>query len=326
MDDAPERHLAQRVLIVPVDDLAGRRTLVTGASGFIGAHLCRKLRALGAEVHATSRQPQPSGDLAWHRIDLADAAAVDELVAAARPEIVFHLASHVAGARDLELVAPTFAANLASTVHLLGAVARRGCRRFVQVGSLEEPEPGEPLAVPSSPYAAAKMAASGYARMFHALYGTPVVSARLFMVYGPAQKDLRKLIPYLILSLLRGREPKLSSGVREVDWVYVGDVVDGLILAAARDGLGGRRVDLGSGRLVTIRALVGELYRQLAPGSEPPFGSLEDRAMEQVRRARMDETEELLGWRPTTTLEAGLAATVDWYRRELEAGRLALDD
>ncbi len=310
----------------PESELAGRRVLVTGASGFIGAHLCRRLASGGARVHATSRYDRPGdGPYPWHRADLAERQAVEDLVARVRPEVVFHLASHVAGARGPELVAPTFGANLASTVYLLSAVERHGCERFVQVGSLEEPEPGEPLAVPSSPYAAAKMAASAYARMFHALYGTPVVLARLFMVYGPAQKDLKKLIPYVILELLRGRPPRIGSGVREVDWVYVGDVVDGLILAAARDGLEGRRVDLGSGRLATIRAVVEELYRQLAPAETPPFGTLEDRPMEQIRRARVAETEELLGWRPATSLEAGLAATIDWYRRELEAGRLATE-
>ncbi len=308
-------------------DLSGRRVLVTGGSGFIGAHLCHKLGRVGAEVHATSRGQQAENDsLAWHQIDLADGGAVDKLIDKLRPEIVFHLASHVAGAREVELVAPTFEANLASTVHLLTAVHRLGCRRFIQVGSLEEPEPGEPLAVPSSPYAAAKMAASAYARMFHALYGTPVVLARLFMVYGPAQKDLRKLIPYLILELLRGRQPKLSSGGREIDWIYVEDVVDGLILAAERDGNEGRRVDLGSGRLVTIRKVVETLYRRLAPGELPPFGSLPDRTMEQVRSARSAESYERLGWRPRTSLEVGLAATADWYRQELDAGRLALDD
>ena len=306
-------------------DLAGRRVLVTGASGFIGDHLCRKLAATGADVHGTSRGPRADSDsLAWHRVDLGESGAVDELIDAVRPEIVFHLASHVAGARDLELVALTFHANLASTVHLLSAVTRRGgLRRFVQVGSLEEPEP---LAAPSSPYAAAKMSASAYARMFHALYGTPVALARLFMVYGPAQNDLKKLIPYLILSLLEGRQPRLSSGTREVDWIYVDDVVDGLIQAATHEDRRGvedsMSVDLGSGRLVSIRDVVRQLYGLLAPGVEPPFGSLGDRPMEQVRRARVDETEELLGWRPETSLEDGLRATVDWYRRELEAGRI----
>ncbi len=308
-------------------DLSGRQVLVTGAGGFIGAHLCRKLVSVGARVHATSREEQPGGgDLSWHRLDLADRAATGKLVEEVSPEIVFHLASHVAGAREVELVAPTFDANLASTVHLLTAVKHHGCRRFIQVGSLEEPGLGEPLAVPSSPYAAAKMAASAYARMFHALYGTPVVLARLFMVYGPAQKDLRKLVPYLVLSLLRGRRPKLSSGNREVDWIYVDDVVDGLILAAERDGNEGQRVDLGSGKLVPLRKVVETLYRLLAPGLHPPFGTLPDRAMEQVRQARPAESYERLGWRPKIALEVGLAATADWYRRQLEAGRLRLDN
>lgn len=296
--------------------------LVTGAGGFIGSHLCRRLLAAGAEVHGTSRRQRSGSGLRWHRLDVADREAVAELITVLKPEIIFHLASHVAGSRDQEAVLPTFHGNLLSTVYLLDAATRVGCRRFVQAGSLEEVALGEPLTTPASPYAAAKAAASSYCRMFHELYRTPVVLARIFMVYGPAQQDLRKLIPYVILSLLRGREVRLSSGTRPVDWIYVDDVVDGLVRAARAQGAEGQRIDLGSGELVTIQTLVGKLYRLLAPGVEPPFGTLPDRPMEQVRAAEVGATEALLGWRPGTTLDDGLRATVDWYRRELEAGRL----
>ncbi|MCP4659384.1 MAG: NAD(P)-dependent oxidoreductase [bacterium] len=310
----------------PIDDLSGRTVLVTGASGFIGSHLCRQLAAAGADVHATSRQARSGSGLHWHRLDVADRHAVDELITTTRPEVIFHLASYVAGSRDQEAVLLTFDANLAGTIYLLDAASRVGCRRFIQVGSLEEPAVGEPVATPASPYAAAKAAASGYCRMFHALYGTPVVLARLFMVYGPAQQDLKKLIPYVILSLLRGRELKLSSGTRPVDWVYVEDVVDGLLRAARVEGLEGKRVDLGSGTLVPIRTVVEKLYRLLAPAGEPPFGTLPERPMEQVRAAQVEESEALLGWRPGTSLDQGLLATAHWYRRELEAGRLPVDE
>jgi len=319
-------------------DISGRRVLVTGASGFIGAHLCRELERLGAELHATSRRERHEEGWRWHRVELADAGGVADLVERVRPEVVFHLASHVAGSRDRSLVLPTFGANLASTVHLLDAVTRTGgCRRFVQVGSMEEREPGEGDEPPASPYAAAKAAATAYCRMFHRLYDTPVVLARLFMVYGPAQGDLKKLIPYLILELLRGGEPKLSSGERPVDWIYVDDVVRGLLRAGfrsgrdrpgrdrpgrARPGLEGRRVDLGSGEVVTIRELVERLYRIVGVDAAPPFGTLPDRPMEQVRKARVEESAELLGWRPEVGLDEGLRRTVDWYRRELEAGRI----
>ncbi len=296
--------------------LSGQRVLVTGARGFIGAHLCRALVALGSSVHGTSRQPIVTADptgMRWHSLDLGDATGVSELVERLRPDVVFHLASAVTGARDLGQVLPTFNANLASTVHLLAAATRVGCQRFVQAGSLEEPEPGE-VTAPASPYAAAKFAASAYARMFHQLYATPVVLARLFMVYGPAQNDEKKLIPYLIRSLLAGESPKLSSGTRPVDWIYVDDVVAGLLRAAVVDGVVGQRVDLGSGALVTIRAVVSELYAQLAPDQTPPFGTLPDRPLEQVRVAQADATHSLLGWHARTPLPEGLAKTIAWYR------------
>lgn len=308
---------------------SGLTFLVTGASGFIGSHLCRRLAALGGEVHACSRYRRPEGAEVerWHRVDLCEPGAAAKLVAEVSPDIVYHLASYVSGNRDREAVLPTFHANLASTVYLLDALAAAGsCRRIVQTGSLEEPEPGEPAVSPASPYAAAKWAASTYGRMFHHLYQTPVVMVRLFMVYGPAQRDLTKLVPYVTLSLLQGQQPRLSSGKRPVDWIYVEDVVDGLVLAADRPGLEGRRIDLGSGKLLPTRTVVELLYSVLAPEEEPPFGSLPDRKMEQVRVARSDEAHELLAWSPTVELEEGLETTVDWYRRELEAGRLKLPD
>ena len=302
----------------------GRKTiLLTGASGFIGAHLHAELRRLGADVHAVSRQ-RASGDGSWHQLDLADEDAVRSLMRDLRPKIVFHLASYVAGARDRGLVLPTFHANLASTVYLLDAAVEHGCERFVQVGSLEEPDPDEPVAVPSSPYAAAKAAASAYGRMFHQLYDLPVVLARLFMVYGPAQRDLRKLIPYLILTLLEGRDPKLSSGLRPVDWIYVEDVVRGLVRAALADDAVGQQVDLGSGRLITLREVVEALYRQLAPSKEPPFGTLPDRPFEQVRKADIEASGARLDWQPAIGLDEGLRRTIEWYTAEWNAGRAVL--
>lgn len=304
------------------------KVLVTGGSGFIGQHLCRRLHQTGAEVHTTSRRPAPEdraaslADDCWHQLDLADRDAVDRLMDKIEPQVVYHLASHVVGARDRELVKSTFDANLASTVHLLDAATRLGCHRFVQVGSLEEPDLDEPLAAPSSPYAAAKAAASSYGRMFHSLYGTPVVLARLFMVYGPAQWALKKLVPYVILSLLRGETPRLSSGQRPVDWIYVDDVVEGLLRLARVDGLAGQRVDLGRGQLHTIQQVVEVLYRLLGQAEGPGFGGLADRPLEQVRRAQVDTTQQQLGWSPQIDLEEGLARTIEWYRSTWKAGRL----
>jgi UDP-glucose 4-epimerase len=293
------------------------KVLITGASGFIGSHLCDRLRQSGSEVHAVSRAGRSSGDscLRWWRADLSELAAVRETLTAIQPDAIFHLASHVAGARDPELVLPTFRSNLVSTVNLLTVAREIGCRRFVLTSSMEEPVPGDADAPPSSPYAAAKSAGTAYARMFHALFQLPVVILRVFMVYGPGQRDVRKLVPYVTLSLLRGESPKLTSGGRGVDWIYVGDVVEALVSAALTPGLDGRTVDVGSGRLTPVKTVVEHLVRLINPDIVPVFGALPDRPLEQIRVADTAASRALMSWGPAVLLEEGLPLTVDWYRR-----------
>ncbi|MEL7059410.1 MAG: NAD(P)-dependent oxidoreductase [Acidobacteriota bacterium] len=302
----------------PLDALRGARVLLTGATGFVGRRVLERLQGLGVDPIAVSRHEPPS-DLAdaatWRRVDLADAADARRLVENERPEIVLHLASRVAGARDLDLVLPTLRDNLASTVHLLDGFARLGDAgtRFVQVGSLEEPDdPAD--SVPSSPYAASKAAASAYCDMFHRLWATPTVVARVFMVYGPGRQDERKLVPYVIRELLAGRRPSLSSGTRPVDWVFVDDVAEGLLRLAVADGVAGRRVDLGRGELTTVAEVVRAIHRHLTPAEPPSFGGREDRRAEQVRRADVEATRALLGWAPTVDLEDGLERAIAWFR------------
>jgi UDP-glucose 4-epimerase len=295
------------------DTLSGRRALVTGGAGFIGSRLCRRLHALGADVYATSRAPetQAQGDVHWLAADLAELADVRAVFVAASPDVVFHLAGQVIGGRELELVHSTLRNNLIGTVNLLAAGQEECCPRIILAGSMEEPPPESPDSAPSSPYAVAKWAASGYARMFHALYSLPVVSLRIFMVYGPGQREPR-LVPYVIRALLRGERPRLTSGTRAIDWVYVDDVVDAFLLAALAEGIEGAAVDVGSGTTVTIRDLVERIAVLVNPTIVPIFGALPDRALETSNVADLRRTEEILGWRPVTTLDDGLQATLEW--------------
>ena len=214
--------------------------------------------------------------------------------------------------------------NLVSSVNIMVAAARTGCT-VVLAGSMEEPEPAEE-SVPASPYAASKLAVGSFARMLHALHGLPVVNLRVFMAYGPGQHDRSKLVPYVITSLLRGTRPELSSGVRPVDWVYVDDVVDAFVAAASREDLAGTTLDIGTGELVTIRAIVEQLVETVGTDVEPDFGSRPDRPLEIVRAADVDRTLDILGWRASTTLGEGLRSTVDWFRTELEADRVSVTD
>ncbi len=294
--------------------------LVTGANGFIGSHLCRRLSQEGAEVHAVCRSQHPvdGGDQQWWQADLASLAEVKNIIGKVRPDIIFHLASHVKGAPDLEHVLPTFQSNLQSTVNLLAVAATSNCQRIVLTGSLAEPEVENGERFPAAPYAAAKWASSGYARMFHALYKSPVVIARVFMVYGPAQKDLTKLIPYVTLSLLQGGRPRVSSGERLVDWIYVSDVVDGFLALAQTPDVEGATLELGSGSLISIRGIVEQLAKVLGAEGKVEFGAIPDRPMEPTRIAKTAETLARIGWQPRVSLQTGLKRTVEWYREDLK--------
>jgi len=302
----------------PSRPLSEARALVTGASGFLGSHLCRRLLGERAEVHAVSRSPRTgaAGDgLHWWQCDAVDAVAVHDLVSRVKPDVVFHFGGMVTAAPDVRLVTPTFHSLLTSTVNVLTAVTDVGCSRVVFSASLEEPTEGTAdTLVPASPYGAAKLAAGAYARMFVKLYGTPVVSLRPFMAYGPGQHPA-KIVPGTILSLLRGEAPRVSSGDRVLDWVYVDDVVDAFVRAATCPGLEGRTLDLGLGAAVPIREVVDRLVRLVDPSVTPRYGAQPDRPDARARVADVEATAAALGWRATTSLDQGLAQTVEWHRR-----------
>ncbi len=295
----------------------GERVLVTGATGFIGGHVVDVLHRLGADVHAIHRGPDPrvsfDTPVTWHRADLTDAEETIAAAAAAQPTHVIHLASLVRGARDPELVVPMLQANLASAVHVLEAARRSGARRVLLAGSLEEPGAGE---VASSPYAVSKAAANLYGDYYRANLDLEVVNLQIFMVYGPATPDQNKLVPYVIRTLSSGQAPELASGSRLVDWVYVGDVADGIARCLLVEAVPERPIPMGTGVLSSVRQVVETLVDITGAGVEPSFGSLEERSNEVVRAADVDWTQQVLGWAPSTGLRAGLEATVAWHRAQ----------
>ncbi|MFI0423402.1 NAD-dependent epimerase/dehydratase family protein [Spongiactinospora sp. 9N601] len=307
-------------------DWYGKRALVTGATGFIGDRLVARLAALDAEVHAVSRRPQAqaAGEV-WHTADLTDPEAAGNLIRAARPDVLFHLASEVTGTRDHNAVLPTMHANLAAAVNLMSAVAGAGTgTRVVLAGSVEEAREGD--AVPCSPYAAAKWAATGYARMFHGLWDVPVTVLRVAMVYGPGRDEPRRLVPYVTRALLQGRDPELSSGTRMIDWVYVDDVADAFVAAASAEKAAGQVFDIGSGRRVSIRETVERITRIIGGAGRPRFGALPDRPLDNPQIADVAAAAEVLGWRPVTPLAEGLRATVAWYADRSRSDGLPPDD
>lgn len=170
-------------------------------------------------------------------------------------------------------------------------------------------------ATPVSPYAAAKWATGGYARMFKSLYGLDVRMVRPMMAYGPGQKDY-KVVPSTILSLLRDQPARIGSGSRPVDWVYMDDVVEGMVRAALVADLR-ETIDLGSGTLVTVGECAREIARQLDKGHLLEIGE-GGRGQEIVRAADVDIAKQCLEFEAKTSLSRGLMRTIQWYRARLQ--------
>jgi nucleoside-diphosphate-sugar epimerase len=300
--------------MVAMTSFSGSRVLVTGASGMIGRAV---LDLLGADVdtHAVSRHRQPHRTgVTWWQKDLGEPGVPRRLMHAVSPEIVIHLAGDVRGVRSIDAVDATLRANLVATVEILEAAQRLACRRIVLSGSLLEEPTGSAQSTPPSPYGASRWAASGYARMFHALFGTPVVILRPSFAYGPGQ-ERSKLVPHVITKLLAGESPELSSGDRLLDLVYGPDVAEAYLAASVAPNVEGSTIDIGIGCLTSVREVVESIVELIGPTlGAPLFGSFPVRPLEQQIEVDPQVAATAIGWRARTTLVHGLRQTIAWYR------------
>jgi dolichol-phosphate mannosyltransferase len=303
-----------------------RRVLLTGAGGFLGANLLRRLVGDGHEVTGVLR---PGGDR-WRvagmdgdaelvELDLRDEEQVRRLVLGVSPDWTFHLAAHGAYSWQTN-TRRIVGTNLVATVGLVDACREAGVGAFVHAGSSSEygykdhaPSEDEPLE-PNSRYAVAKAAATMFCR-YAAREGVPAVSLRLYSVYGPYE-DPRRFVPTLVAHGLRNRLPPLVRPDVARDFVWVGDVVDAFVLAAgAAGGRAGAVYNVGSGVQTSVREAVEVARRVLGIDAEPQWGSMPDRAWDTaswVADCRLARRE--LGWEAQTGLGEGLERTAAWLR------------
>ena len=291
---------------------AGKRVVVTGSNGFVGKHLCDALVVLGAKDYGLDIVKRESA-FQNQVINLIDRDEVSKAIDKIRPEIIFHLAGFVTARQDIELVVPMLENNLLGTVSLLLAAKEVNCQRIVILGSAEESDDG----YSNSPYAASKAAAAHYSRLFYRLYSLPIVLVRLFMAYGPRQ-SMDKIIPFTINSLLQGLSPEIKSGERVVDFVYISDVIRGLLLSSICPNIDGQEIELGTGVETKVSKAVELLAKMTKSNVQPKFVEIEERLFEKNLVSRSNTANELLGWRPKWTLEKGFSDTIGWYRKELK--------
>jgi nucleoside-diphosphate-sugar epimerase len=305
-----------------------KRVLLTGATGFVGANLARRLLADGHELHLLLRPAanrwrieEIQDEVRLHEVDVAEKQSVDDRVRSIRPEWIFHLAAYGSYSTQTDLDA-MIQTNLLGTIHLVRACAEVGFDAFVNAGSSSEygfkdhaPSEEEWLE-PNSHYAVTKASAALFCRHTARKENLPITTLRLYSVYGPYEEPTR-LMPTLIREGLAGALPPLVNPDVARDYVYVEDVADAFVLAAERDNSGARGAvyNVGTGVQTTIRQVVEVARRTLDISAEPQWGSMPDRQWDtsvwiaDSRRIRQE-----LNWRPRHPFETGFRLMVDWFR------------
>jgi UDP-glucose 4-epimerase len=293
------------------------RVLVTGATGFIGQHLCRKLVELGATTYGLSRSATKAtvpGGVIPIAADVTRQAVVVEALEQVRPSHVLHLAA--AGVTDPFLpIEQAVDVNVSGTVHVLEASQAAGVQRFVHVGTSYEYPASQSERGPNNPYVASKMAAWLFWRAFIEKNPIDSVAVRLYHVYGPQQ--LRGLIPAALQAAQRDEVFNMTRGEQWRDFIYITDVIEALLTTVSAPNVRGKTYDIGTGIGLQVRTAVQRIFEQ--PGSRGRYvlGALDYRPHEEMElvatpaAARLD-----LKWQAQVQFEEGLAKTIeDFYRQ-----------
>jgi len=310
------------------------RAVVTGGAGFIGSTLVDRLVARGDDVliiddlssgsadNLADAQATGSGTVELAVADIGETGTA-ELVAGHRPDVVFHLAAQTDVRLSVDAPVSDARTNVIGLLRVLDGALAGGARKVVFASSggtiygeadpallpFDEDTPQRPL----SPYGVAKLAGGRYLDVYRVVHGLTGTTLALANVYGPRQDPHGEAGVVAIFAgrLLSGQPCTVfGTGEQTRDFVYVADVADALLAAVERAD--GQLLNIGTG----VETSINDLCRTMAAmggGPDDPVrgsarpGELDRSALDPTRAASE------LGWRPVTSLDDGLQATLDWF-------------
>jgi CDP-glucose 4,6-dehydratase len=312
------------------------RVFVTGATGFIGSWLVRRLLEQGAYVAVLIRDWDPqsqlisSGDVQRTRVvdgALEDYATLERAINEHEPDTVFHLGAQTLVGPALRNPLPTFESNIRGTYNLMEACRiHSGIVQRVVVASSDKAY-GEAERLPYSedmplqgrhPYDVSKSCTDLIALTYAWSYGLPVTITRCGNVYGGGDLNWSQLVPGIIRSVLSDQRPVLrSDGSYTRDFIFVSDVVNAYLLLASRTtekGVQGEAFNFGLQSRVTVMDMTLAVLRLMGRSDLRPM--IRNDAKREIKDQSLDSSKarNLLGWAPTYSLEQGILETIHWYR------------
>jgi len=304
--------------------------LVTGGAGFIGSHIVERLVSLGHRVRVLDNLASGSlqnlqavrDQVEFVQADVADPDVCRQVIQ--DMQWVFHEAAAVSVPFSVDHPDQAHRVNVDGTFHLLEAARHAKVDRFIFAASSsaygDDPDSAakreSSLPRPLSPYAAGKLAAEHYCRVFAICYGMQTVVLRYFNVFGPRQNPKSQYaaaIPAFVTMMLDGRTPTIyGDGEQTRDFTFIENVVDANLLAAEADGVAGQVLNVATGRSHTVNFVIMQINRILGKNLRLTYGP--ERAGD-VKHSLADISlaTRLLKYQPRVSFEEGLAATIEWY-------------
>ena len=313
-----------------------RQVFVTGATGFVGAHIVKGLVQRGAAVVCLQRDSPGTNALDLfdlRRLVTVISGKVEDyelmlrILSEYRIESIFHLAAQALVGSAKHSALSTFESNIRGTYTLLEACRQNPTVTSIVVASSDKAygtSPNLPYGEGDQlsglfPYDASKACADIVARSFAYSYNLPVAVTRCANIYGPGDLSLSRIVPGTILSVLRDEAPVVrSDGTPLRDFIFVDDVVRAyLLLSEQIESVRGEAFNFGSGAPVQVLDLVNRIIRLAQKeGSISPLVMLQQKIAGEIDAQYLSsqKAETRLGWKAEVTLEEGLRSTIDWYQ------------
>ena len=308
--------------------------LVTGAAGFIGRSIAKRLlddgrTVRGVDNFSTGKREnlEGLGKIELFEGDICDTSMMEK--ACRGVDVVFHEAAIASVPRSVEDPVSTNEANVTGTLSVLQAARKAGVRRVVYAGSSSAygdspslPKREDMLLDPISPYAVSKVAGEYYMRSFSAVYGLETVTLRYFNVFGPYQDPSSQysgVLARFIPMMLRGEAPTIhGDGEQSRDFTYIENVVNGNLAAAAAPAakVSGAVFNIATGTRITLNETIAVLREITGYTGSVHYGP-ERTGDVKHSLADISAAQAALKYEPTVAFRDGLRQTVEWYARSL---------
>ena len=305
-----------------MQQLKNKSILIVGGTGFIGTNLVKKLLKLGLKVTCLSLKNKKNKlvhkNLKYIFCDYSNFYILKKKIN--KPyEYVVNLGGYIDHSKFFVKGRTVINNHFLSTINLLSSIKKTKLKRYVHIGTCDEyGENVSPIKEnvredPVTTYAFGKLASMNLLIMLHKTENLPVTALRLFLVYGPLQKNDR-LIPQVINGCLKKKSFPVSKGNQLRDFCYVDDIINAIILSLTNKKALGEVFNVGSGKPVSVKFIINKISQIIKQG-KPQFNKIPFRKNENLKLyPSINKIRRILGWIPKTSLNQGLVKTINYYK------------